>query len=260
MREVLRLAHAAQVARQPETAEIPHGVAYQTDQEGAPQRARTEKPAQREGLLLLAGGGHPVYVDRTVENLLRRRAVDDHPQPRDDETRHTGHEEHLLPVRKPAHEPCDHQRCDHRAQRSADRTKAVGRRTLPLLEPERHGHQLSGEDRRLGQSQDATAHGKLPDRLRQAAADAGQRPDGDACEHHPLGAEPVDQNPRYGVHQRVTDQEDVDDPCVLHVADAEMFQNFGFEDREQLPVEVVADDGDEHGRHDHPFAFVRVFE
>ena len=72
MREVLRLAHAAQVARQPETAEIPHGVAYQTDQEGAPQRARTEKPAQREGLLLLAGGGHPVYVDRTVENLLRR--------------------------------------------------------------------------------------------------------------------------------------------------------------------------------------------
>ena len=99
-----------------------------------------------------------------------------------------------------------------------------------------------------------------PQQGREAAADAGQRPCDDTTQHHLLRPEAVHQNARYGIHDGVTDQEYVDDPRVLEVFDAEMGQDFGFEDRQQLAVEVVADDCDENRRHNIPTTLVRVLK
>ena len=102
--------------------------------------------------------------------------------------------------------------------------------------------------------------GEFDDVGRKAAADAGQRPSDDTSQHHLLRTEAVHQNARYGIHDGVTDQEYVDDPRVLEVFDAEMGQDFGFEDRQQLAVEVVADDCDENRRHNIPTTLVRVLK
>jgi len=104
------------------------------------------------------------------------------------------------------------------------------------------------------------ADGEFDDVGRKAAADAGQRPSDDTSQHHLLRPEAVHQNARYGIHDGVTDQEYVDDPRVLEVFDAEMGQDFGFEDRQQLAVEVVADDCDENRRHNIPTTLVRVLK
>lgn len=262
LREPLRFAHAAQVSRQPEAAEIPDGVADQTDQQHAPERARRPQFAPREGPLLFAVvprdfvlvGGH-----RDGQHLLRRILIDQRPCHGDHQTYQTGHDEDVVPRQEPGH-PRDDQRRDDRSQRTARRTETVGRGAVAFLEPERDGHDLSGEDRRLGQSEDAAADGEFDDVGRKAAADAGQRPSDDTSQHHLLRTEAVHQNARYGIHDGVTDQEYVDDPRVLEVFDAEMGQDFGFEDRQQLAVEVVADDCDENRRHNIPTTLVRVLK
>lgn len=93
-------------------------------------------------------------------------------------------------------------------------------------------------------------------RLRCQAA----RPCQDAQKHHLFRANPVDQDARYGIHDGVAYQEDVDDEGIAVVVHLEGRFDRRLEDRKQLAVEVIADDGDEDRHHDHPFPFFRVVQ
>ncbi len=173
-------------------------------------------------------------------------------------TSSTGHHEYLLPRGQNAAQPRYEKRSDDRTERTASRTEAVGRRALPLLEPQRHGHDLTGEYCRLGQTQHAAAYGKLNDILRQSAADTCQRPRHDTGHHDPLRTEAVDKYAGNGIHDGIAYQKYVYDPRISVVVDAELGQDLGFEHRQQLPVEIVADNGYEYRRHDDPPSAPRV--
>ena len=138
--------------------------------------------------------------------------------------------------------------------------EAVGRGALAFFEPDGHGDDLPGEDRGLGQPQQPAEKCELFHIGRKAASDAGRRPCQDAQKHHLFRAEPVDQDARYGIHDGVAYQEDVDDEGIAVVVHVEGRFDRRLEDRKQLAVEVIADDGDEDRHHDHPFPFFRVVQ
>ena len=246
-----------QVTGQPEETEIPDRVADETDEQHAPQRARLPEPAPREGFAVVPVGG--AFAERDVEYLFGRVGVDGHPNDGDQDADGPGQDEDVVP-RKDRREPCNDDRGHDRADRPARRTEAVGRGALAFFEPDGHGDDLPGEDRGLGQPQQPAEKCELFHIGRKAASDAGRRPCQDAQKHHLFRAEPVDQDARYGIHDGVAYQEDVDDEGIAVVVHVEGRFDRRLEDRKQLAVEVIADDGDEDRHHDHPFPFFRVVQ
>ena len=104
------------------------------------------------------------------------------------------------------------------------------------------------------QTEDAPASREDPDIRSPSGPDTGKGPDRYSPEHDTLRTEAVDENPRYRVHDRVAEKENIDDPCIFEIADLEMLQNLRFKDRQELPVQIIADNGKEHQGNDHPFS------